>query len=71
MPPALSARRSANTEAYDQYLLGRQFLARTGGDDAKRAAQAFRKAIALDPGYAAAWAGLADAMYWVADIEPA
>jgi hypothetical protein len=70
-PPSLTARRSANAEAYDQYLLGRQFLTRNSGDASKRAAQAFRKSIALDPNYAAAWAGLADAMFWVADSEPA
>ena len=70
-PPSLTARRSTNSEAYDQYLLGRQFLTRNSGDDSKRAAQAFRKSITLDPNYAAAWAGLADAMFWVADIEPA
>jgi tetratricopeptide (TPR) repeat protein len=70
-PPSLTARRNANSEAYEQYLLGRQFLTRNSGDDSKRAAQAFRKSIAIDPNYAAAWAGLADAMFWVADSEPA
>jgi TolB-like protein/cytochrome c-type biogenesis protein CcmH/NrfG len=67
--PALSARRGSTPEAYNQYLLGRQFLARDNQADTARAAQAFRKAIAFDPNYASAWAGLADAMYWVADSE--
>jgi hypothetical protein len=31
------------------------------------AAEAFRAATVLDPGYASAWAGLADASYWIAD----
>ncbi|HEV7431641.1 MAG TPA: TIR domain-containing protein, partial [Steroidobacteraceae bacterium] len=70
-PPSLSAHHSSNSEAYDQYLLGRQLLTRNSADDSKRAAQVFRKAIALDSAYAAAWAGLADAMFWVADSEPA
>ncbi len=70
-PPSLTARRTSNSDAYDQYLLGRQFLTRNNSDDSKRAATAFRKSTALDPDYAAAWAGLADAMFWVADSEPA
>ena len=70
-PAALTARRSSNSEAYDQYLLGRQLLTRNSGDDSKHAALVFRKSIALDPSYAAAWAGLADAMFWVADSEAA
>lgn len=44
--------------AYDAYLLGRFHLARFNGD---KAASAFKQAIAIDPGYAAAYAGLADA----------
>ncbi len=71
IPAALSARRSTNPAAYDQYLVGRQLLSRNSGDDSNHAAQAFRKSIALDPGYAAAWAGLADAMFWVSDSESA
>ena len=69
--PVLNARRSGNPEAYNQYLLGRQFLVRNNADDTRRAAQVFRKAIDLDPNYAAAWAGLADAMFWIADGEQA
>ncbi len=71
IPAALSARRSTNTAAYEQYLLGRQLLSHNNADDSKHAAQVFRKSIALDPGYAAAWAGLADAMFWVSDSEAA
>ena len=56
-----SSHRTANTEAYNQYLLGRQFLDRTGIDDTRRAIAAFRRAVELDPGYAAAYAGLAAA----------
>ncbi|HEV7432124.1 MAG TPA: tetratricopeptide repeat protein, partial [Steroidobacteraceae bacterium] len=71
IPAALTARRSSNSAAYDQYLLGRQLLSRNSADDSRHAAQVFRKSIALDPGYAAAWAGLADAMFWVSDSEAA
>jgi len=66
---AVDARRGSTPEAYNQYLLGRQFLARNNEADSVRAAQAFRKAIAIDPNYASAWAGLADAMFWVGDGE--
>ena len=66
---SVSARRSGNSEAYNQYLLGRQLLGRGNIDDSRHAAEVFRQAIALDPQYAAAWAGLADALYWVGDQE--
>jgi TolB-like protein/cytochrome c-type biogenesis protein CcmH/NrfG len=67
--PSSNDHKTANSEAYDQYLLGRQFLTRFNGLDSSRAAQAFRRAIVLDPAYASAWAGLADATYWVADVD--
>jgi len=61
--------RNANTDAYDQYLLGKQLLTRGNAENSRRAAVAFRKAIDLDPKYASAWAGLAEAMYWIGDTE--
>ena len=72
LPPAqqaASAHRHVDSEAYNQYLLGRQFLVRLNDEDLRRATQAFRKAIELEPAYAPAWAGLADALYWVTDLE--
>ena len=51
--------RPANSEAYNEYLLGRQFFNRSGMEDYARAATAYRQAIALDPNFAAAYAGLA------------
>jgi TolB-like protein/DNA-binding winged helix-turn-helix (wHTH) protein/Flp pilus assembly protein TadD len=54
-----SADRSANPEAYYQFLLGRQ-IGRNGNlEDSRRALAAFRKATQLDPVYAAAYAGVA------------
>jgi tetratricopeptide (TPR) repeat protein len=50
--------RSDSPEAYNQFLLARQFGRRGNLQDIERAAAAYRQAIALDPNYAAAYAGL-------------
>ena len=49
-----------NLEGYQFYLKGRALLYRRGLD-VRRAAQCFESAVNLDPKYALAWAGLADA----------
>jgi TolB-like protein/Flp pilus assembly protein TadD len=64
-----SAHGTANTDAYNQYLLGRQFWNRRTNDGYRLAAESYRKAIALDPNYAAAYAGLAMAEDYVADTS--
>jgi TolB-like protein/DNA-binding winged helix-turn-helix (wHTH) protein len=51
--------RHVNPEAYDAYLRGLYFIQRREGD---LAASYFRKAIALEPDYGAANAGLAEAL---------
>ena len=56
----LQKRFTANTEAYQLYLQGRHFWIRRNEDGLKTAARFFEKAIEKDPGYALAWAGLAD-----------
>jgi serine/threonine protein kinase/TolB-like protein/predicted Zn-dependent protease len=56
--PLVDPHRSDNPEAYNQYLLARQFGRRGNLDDIKRAVAAYTEAIALDPGFAAAYAGL-------------
>jgi eukaryotic-like serine/threonine-protein kinase len=53
--------RSGNAEAYNLYLQGRYFTDRRTGEDLKRAVDYYRQALQLDPGYALAWAGLAEA----------
>jgi TolB-like protein/tetratricopeptide (TPR) repeat protein len=58
---------TASPEAHNQYLLGRQFFERGTNDGFLRAAAAYRKAVELDPGYAAAYAELATAESYVAD----
>ena len=52
-------RRTSNSEAYNLYLLGRQLWNRQTPENYRRAVDAFRRAVALDPGFGAAYAGLA------------
>jgi len=54
-----------NLEAYQLYLKGRALLYRRGLD-IRRAAECFERAVALDPEYALAWAGHADALNMLA-----
>ena len=65
--PTSKDRRTASTEAYNEYLLGQQFFRRNNVEGFRRAKQSYEKAVALDPGYAPAWAALALATFWVAD----
>ena len=55
-----------NVEAYDYYLRGRQFFYQARRKGMEFARQMFERALALDPGYALAWAGLADCSSWLA-----
>ena len=58
---AIAVRPTENSEAHELYLKGRYFLSgRRNGDDLKRAIDYFDQAIAKDPNYALAYAGLAD-----------
>jgi serine/threonine protein kinase/TolB-like protein/tetratricopeptide (TPR) repeat protein len=50
--------RSDNPEAYNQFLLARQYGRRGNLEDIERAIAAYKEAIALDPNYAAAYAGV-------------
>ena len=58
-PGAVAATRSL--EAYDLYLLGRHHWSERSEAGMHRARELFRQALALDPAYAPAWSGLADA----------
>jgi len=55
----IAGNRTENPAAHTQYLLGRQFFNRTNTEDFRRAVAAYEQAIALDPKYASAYAGLA------------
>ena len=50
-----------NSEAYQLYLKGRYFWNKRTGEDLKKSIDYFNQAIELDPNYALAYAGLADA----------
>jgi TolB-like protein/Tfp pilus assembly protein PilF len=49
-------------EAYEAYLKGRYHWVRRSGEGLPKAVQYFRQAIARDPSYSAAYAGLADCL---------
>ena len=58
--PAVARPPTGNLEAYTAYLRGKQALRSTGYAAYERADAAFREALALDPGFAAAHAALAE-----------
>jgi TolB-like protein/DNA-binding winged helix-turn-helix (wHTH) protein len=59
--------RTTSMVAYNEYLLGRESQNRGTAEGYRQAADAYRRAIALDAGYAPAYAGLALADIVVAD----
>jgi len=65
------AERTDNTEAYNQYLLARNFGNQFTVAGYRHAVEAYKRAVTLDPHYAGAYAGLAEAEAnlgdWVGD----
>ncbi|MGB8541635.1 MAG: protein kinase [Candidatus Acidiferrales bacterium] len=59
-----------NWEAYDLYLKGRYYWNKFTDANLKTAADYFKQAIAKDPNYAQAYAGLADAYHELAYTNP-
>ncbi len=59
---------SANSQAQERYLRARYFLQRRTPGDVGRARHYFAESLAIDPGIARAWAGLASAC-WLDTIE--
>lgn len=57
----LASARPVNSDAYRYYLQGRFFWNMRSGENLIRSVLAFEQAIRQDPGYAPAYAGLADA----------
>ena len=65
----IKRRDTGNVEAYQLCLRGRYFLSKRRPDALHRAVEHFRQAIALDPNYALAYAGLADAYGFLLNAE--
>ena len=61
----IAARPTESTEAHQLYLKGRYFWNKRTGDDLKKSIDYFQQAIAVDPNYALAYAGVADAYVWL------
>lgn len=57
----LTAHRAVNPAAYEAYLKGRHLWDISGEDNLQKSKEYFEQAIDIDPGYALAWSGLADA----------
>jgi hypothetical protein len=57
----VDAERTDDTEAHNQFLLGRSFVDQFTEAGFRHGVEAFKRAVSLDPKYAAAYAGLADA----------
>jgi tetratricopeptide (TPR) repeat protein len=65
---------TADSEAYELYLKGRFFWNKRRGADLLKSVEYFNQAIAKDPNYALAYAGLADSYLLVSfygDVSPA
>ena len=54
-----------NGDAFQHYQQGRVLIERGHGGDFQTALASFERAIELDPNYAAAYAGKADAKTWI------
>jgi TolB-like protein/DNA-binding winged helix-turn-helix (wHTH) protein/Tfp pilus assembly protein PilF len=58
----LARSRPVNADAYDAYLKGRYYYNRFTADGFSKSIEHFEQAIKLEPNYASAYAGLADAL---------
>jgi len=64
---AATKTRTTNTEAFEHYLRGRQLSRDPKRDGLMRALAEYEQALALDPGYAAAYSGIAEAWLLLED----
>jgi eukaryotic-like serine/threonine-protein kinase len=68
----VAKRHTDNTDAFQSFLRGRHYLNTLNGeDDANRAIASFQQALAQDPDYALAYAGLAEAYYMLSNLYKA
>lgn len=61
-------RYTENAEAHRLYLKGLYFTSRGTKEGAQKGIEHFQQAVELDPGYALAFAGLADAYCWLSHL---
>ena len=62
---------TANLDAYDAYLRGRQLMATRVVANLRQSVEEFRRAVELDPEFALAWVGLADSLDLAANYADA
>lgn len=60
---------TTNLQAYDFYLRARHLTRQAGADSIRLAIGTYRRALALDSGFALAWSGLARAWSALADVH--
>jgi TolB-like protein/Tfp pilus assembly protein PilF len=65
--PLTSRHRTDNPQAFNEYLMGNQLRDRDTGESNGEALESYQRAAALDPKYAAAYSGIADAEWRIAD----
>lgn len=65
----IAKRYTQNREAYEAYLRGRFFFDKRTSENYQKALSEFEKAIALDPNYALAYAGLSDVYALQANVS--
>lgn len=65
----LSKQPTDNIEAYNLYLRGRYFWNKYSKDWTLKALEAFQQAIAIDPNYALAYCGMADAYFRLSNVH--
>jgi TolB-like protein/Tfp pilus assembly protein PilF len=66
--PLASRHRTDNTEAFAAYLMGNKLRETDTVESNPQALESYQRAVALDPNYAAAYSGIADAEWRVADM---
>ena len=69
----LSEARTVDPKAYDAYLKGRHHLSRRTPRDLERGLEYFRQAVGIDPDYALAYVGAADAysmLEYYGEVDP-
>ncbi len=67
---AIDKSSTSNPQAYEAYLKGRYIWLQRTWDGYRQAKEYFDQAITLDPNYAQAYAGLAEAYHFLADLDP-